>query len=356
MAKGLSGRIGSRIVRRLRGLNIKYSDLFCSPDMQLERRLYRAKHPTRIIVFKCMDGRIHIPLATKIPVGILKIFRNLGANVNLGWCYASSAFDECIEYETRAGKKVLVLLVYHFSKGEEHRGCAGHDYDTKKAMASVMQLKEQIERIYGSSHKVVCPIVCGFETDQDALVLHGDIGKTLDLSTVIDSSPDHVASVLAGLFKKMPKDVLSDLVPLIQGNIRHIAEIKKKDRPIIDVEHKESVLAVGRGFDWLHEPNKALIIGPYQPNLDDVIRTGLRIIKSNFREGRIPREEGFVSLSSATFSSSGVNERRAIERAIFHRNMIVEIVEKEDEFSELRELMCPMAITTDVNTQKFKEV
>ena len=28
--------------------------------------------------------------------------------------------------------------------------------------------------------------------------------------------------------------------------------------------HQEQVLAVGRGFDWLHIPNKALIVGPYR--------------------------------------------------------------------------------------------
>ena len=27
---------------------------------------------------------------------------------------------------------------------------------------------------------------------------------------------------------------------------------------------QEQVLAVGRGFDWLHLPNKALIVGPYR--------------------------------------------------------------------------------------------
>jgi hypothetical protein len=27
---------------------------------------------------------------------------------------------------------------------------------------------------------------------------------------------------------------------------------------------QEQVLAVGRGFDWLHIPNKALIVGPYR--------------------------------------------------------------------------------------------
>ena len=72
---------------------------------------------------------------------------------------------------------------------------------------------------------------------------------------------------------------------------------------------QEQILAVGRGFDWLHIPNKALIVGPYRfasrfrhtgflssfrltapsYNLGDPIATAGSLLLSNLRDGRIPK-------------------------------------------------------------------
>ena len=272
----------------------------------------------------------------------------------MGWSYLSSVVDECIDHEVRRGRKVLFLITYHFSRGDKHRGCAGHDYDKKKAIQSVIAFKEQIERIYGADHRIVCPVICGFETDFDALILHGDNGGIADLSELEDSSETNVKSLLTDIFRKMPQDILRDFVPLVQGNIRHIAEIKTRNRAIIDVQHKESVLAVGRGFDWLHEPNRALVIGPYQPNLDDAIRVGLKVILSNFEGRRIQKKDGFIALASATYVEAGVKGNRAKERAIFLKNMIKGII--DNDFPVLRNLAHLMAVITDLNTQKIEEV
>jgi hypothetical protein len=31
------------------------------------------------------------------------------------------------------GQRVLLLITYHYSKGDKHRGCAGFNYDTQAA-------------------------------------------------------------------------------------------------------------------------------------------------------------------------------------------------------------------------------
>ncbi|HSQ90743.1 MAG TPA: hypothetical protein VLM19_01070, partial [Nitrospiraceae bacterium] len=74
---------------------------------------------------------------------------------------------------------------------------------------------------------------------------------------------------------------------MVRGKITHIAEIKQIHREL-NVEHREWMICIGRGFDWLHMPNLALIIGPYSPDLDDPIRKAASIIESNMRAGRIP--------------------------------------------------------------------
>ena len=39
--------------------------------------------------------------------------------------------------------------------------------------------------MFGAGHGTVYPIVCGFETDDDALVLHGNNGDKLDVSKLV---------------------------------------------------------------------------------------------------------------------------------------------------------------------------
>lgn len=49
----------------------RHGEAFRSPEAWLGRQRYLAEHPTAIAVFKCMDGRINIPVATNTPAGIL---------------------------------------------------------------------------------------------------------------------------------------------------------------------------------------------------------------------------------------------------------------------------------------------
>jgi hypothetical protein len=81
--------------------------------------------------------------------------------------------DGWVSSKITGGHCCLPLVTYHFSKGDPHRGCAGHGYDTAAARAGAYSLVEQIERVFGGNHACVYPIVVGIETDEDSLVLHG---------------------------------------------------------------------------------------------------------------------------------------------------------------------------------------
>ncbi|MDD3528408.1 MAG: hypothetical protein PHS77_00895 [Gallionellaceae bacterium] len=76
----------------------------------------------------------------------------------------------------------------------------------------------------------------------------------------------------------------------------------------LDIEHREWMICVGRGCDWLHMPNLALIIGPYSPDLADPIRKAAGIIESNMCNGRIP-DDGFLLLASSPYDEIGVDRR-----------------------------------------------
>lgn len=287
----------------------RHSSAFSSPEDHLARTRYLAEHPTAILVFKCMDGRINIPLATRTPKGIIQPFRNLGGMFNLGWPHLGEVVASHVQDVVRQGRRVLALITYHYSKGDRHRGCAGFGYDTDAARDHTQEIRRQVEHVFGEAHRTVYPLVCGFETDEDALVLHAADGRTLDMARLTAADRPTLRPRLAALFPDMHPQVIEDLLPLLLGNLDHIAEVRGTNREL-DIEHREWMLCVGRGFDFLHLPNLALIIGPYSPDLADPIRKAAGIIRGNMFAGRIP-DDGFLLLASSPYCEVGVDRARA---------------------------------------------
>lgn len=314
-------------VEWLRDIARSHSASFCGSEAFLARKRYLAEHPTDIVVLKCMDGRINIPIATNTPPGIITPIRNLGGMFNLGWPHLGEVLANHVHDVVSTGRRVLMLITYHFSKGDRQRGCAGFCYDTEAAIAHTNAIKCQLEHVFGSGHGTVYPIVCGFETDDDALMLHGANGEVFDVSKLAMESESTLPLRLAVLFPDMPKQVLQDLLPLVMGNIAHINEVKKLTRTL-DIEHREWMMCVGRGFDFLHMPNLALIIGPYSPDLADPIRKAAGIIESNMRAGRIP-DDGFLLLASSPYAEIGVDRARAELKARFLSQFAADVIRNE---------------------------
>ncbi|TXG92980.1 MAG: hypothetical protein E6R10_04685 [Rhodocyclaceae bacterium] len=304
-----------------------YSARFCSPENWLARERYLANHPTAIAVLKCMDGRINIPVATKTPLGILQPFRNLGGMFDLGWPHLGEVLAGYVHRCVRDGRRVLLFITYHFSRGDTHRGCAGFAYDTAAATAHTYRIKTQVESVFGLGHDTVYPLVCGFETDEDALLLHGENGRVLDLSTLGTNDGDSLAPELADLFPDMPQQVRHDLLPLLTGNLAHIAEVRRMQRAV-DIEHREWMICLGRGFDFLHMPNLALIVGPYSPELADPIGKAAGIIEANMRSRRIP-DDGFLLLASVPYEEIGVDRARAELKSAFLAGFAAEVIARE---------------------------
>ena len=172
----------------LQNLARSHSVTYCSPESFLARERYLAEHPTDIVVLKCMDGRINIPIATNTPPGIISPIRNLGGMFNLGWPHLGEVLANHVHGVVSNGRRVLMLITYHFSKGDKHRGCAGFRYDTDAAIAHTYGIKQQVEHVFGGGHGTVYPIVCGFETDEDAIILHGNNSDMLEVAKLISQT------------------------------------------------------------------------------------------------------------------------------------------------------------------------
>jgi hypothetical protein len=340
----------------LKKINREHSDFFCSPDQDLLRGFYRSQHPTEICAFKCMDGRIHLPYITKTPLGIIQPFRNLAGKFDLGWPYLGQAFENWVKYSISKVRKCLVMVTYHFSAGNnEHRGCAGFDYDKQAALNFTAQFKAQIERVFGVEHSVVYPIIVGLETDTDSLIFHGAGDATLDLGKIdAKTDPEILRQQLAKLYPEMSATMINDLLPMVLGNLQHIAEIKASERAIIDSEHREFIIGIGRGFDWLHEPNIALLIGPYSLDLYQPVKTAMEIIQHNMEAGRI-KNDGFIVLTSAPYYRSlGIDKFRAIEKTKVLTNLAKEVAAKR--FPVLQPKMHIISAIVDNETREIEEV
>lgn len=313
----------------------RHGKTFRSPEAWLARERYLAEHPTAIAVLKCMDGRINIPVATNTPTGILMPFRNLGGMFDLGWPHLGEVLAHHVLRMTSTGRRVLVLITYHWSKGNPLRGCAGFNYDTSAAITHTREIRRQVEHIFGSGHGTVYPLVCGFETDDEALVIHGSDNTVLDLASFSTSDAATLEPRLTSLLPDMPVQMRADLLPLLLGNLEHISQVREqaqRHERMLDVEHREWMICLGRGFDFLHTPNMALIIGPYSPDLADPLRKAAGIIENNMKAGRIPND-GFLLLSSVPYDEIGVDRARAELKSRFLSQFAAGVI--RDEFGAL---------------------
>ncbi|MBS0165680.1 MAG: hypothetical protein JSR29_06355 [Nitrospira sp.] len=306
----------------------RYAQVYQSPESFLARERYSAKHDTAIIALKCMDGRLNLSVATNTPSGIIQPIRNIGGRFDMGWPHFGEVMTEQVQHMVRHGRRTLVLINYHYSKGDQHRGCAGWGYNTDASRDHALRTKRQVEEVFGSAHSTVYPLVCGFETDEDALILHGSNHRDiLDLSTVSTQDLASLPASLSRLYPDMPEEMQEDLLPLVQGNIAHIEEIRKSDRTL-EIVHHEWMIGIGRGFHWLHMPNLALIIGPYSPELADPLSKAGGIIAANMRDDRIP-DDGFLLLSVAPYQEVGVDRARATLKSRFMADFAAHIIRSD---------------------------
>jgi len=302
----------------------RHTTKFRSPEACLARKHYLARHPTAIVVLKCMDGRINIPVVTSTPPGIIQPFRNLGGMFDLGWPHLGEVLANHVQRMVAEGRQVLIFISYHFSKGDPKRGCAGFGYNTEAALAYTRIIKQQAEHIFGAGHATVFPLICGFETDEDALVLHGEKGERLELAQVTKEQAPEIGERLTVLFPDMSDQMRADLQRLVRGNLDWIAEVRANSREL-QIEHREWMICLGRGFDFLHTPNLALIIGPYSPDLADPIRKAAGIIEENMRAGRIP-DDGFLLFAAAPYYEVGVDQARAELKSRFLTDYAAEVI------------------------------
>ena len=345
----------SPLVEFLLEHNERQSAAFCSPDARLWRQQYRSRHPTEIAALKCMDGRLNLAIMSNTPPGIIQPYRNIAGKFDIGWPYFGELMEDWVNYSMGMGRDCLILVTHHWAKGDQHRGCRGFEYNTEAASLYTHELKAQIERVFGQAHIVVYPIRLGIETDEDAFVLYGNNGAQLELATLGQIAQEDLRQKVQALYPDMKPQIVNDLLPILIGNLAHIASVREERRPIEEAHHQEQIVAVGRGFDWLHLPNRALIIGPYTYDLAQPVATAAGILLSNLNEGRVPSDEGFVLMTSAAYrEEAGPQRFRAIEKTLSLAQFSEETIRRE--VPQLRERLAILSGIVNLNTRRFTQI
>lgn len=326
--------------------------------MKNERRVYRKMYPTELAAIKCMDGRVHVPKMTKIPLGIINPYRNLGGKFDLAWPFFQRDVYGWRKYAMENKRDCVVFVTYHFSKGDKHRGCKGFDYDIDAARRFTSNLKEEFDNdfqrgVFWGDSVFYC-IQLGIETDTDTLLWHpSDGGAPVDFSLVKDRTAAVLTRAISEAFPDIAENapnIISDLLPLVEGNIKHSAEIAAAHRTLKAADHNEWVLAVGRGFDWLHEPNMALIVGPWQEDLSKPISVAASVIQGNLDAGRIP-DKKVVLMTSGAYREDGPEPCLAERKSRYLRSRSLEVLKRD--FPKLLPHLEVLATTLDLRTRKL---
>jgi hypothetical protein len=380
------GKVGE-IIR----INSNYSLEYLAQLPQLEE--YKQKYPTKFMVFKCMDGRILFSHFTGAPLGYLSNFRNLGGQFNLGWAHLQATFKEVIydarmehfervsrqsklEMESRLSEiqkyvdpeiikrltlkyqgtnacdlhddAVCAIITIHYSKGSnETRGCAGSNCNIEKSLRDAKGFRMQIERACKDPdwrHKVF-PIVIGIETDKETLELYGENGQKKDLAKFnVSTSDNELRNLINELYPSMPLGMRHDFLPFLRGNINHRAKILEKTRTPEELNHQEWILGVGRSsaYDWLHQPNTAILIGLFNPDLPKIINKGLNVIKEH-------NKKKYFLLMSAACYGKGNPKMFAKEMVKYYSRLAIEQVEQNHK--ELLPYMYPVKMLINQETQ-----
>lgn len=298
------------------------------------RRSYRDEHPTEFLILKCSDGRLVFAIWTKTLAGILQPLRNIGGRFEMGWLHFQLVLRSWKKYADKKGRHSAVIVTYHFASGSRFQGCAGHRYNDQVAYEFALGLKNDLDRYAEDELKLqsdtrLCPFLVGMDTRKQSLILHGDDDRRpIDLATIKDAREGEVINLLAGHYPKKWKQtrrVILDWVPPVKGNIEHTSEVEGQDSVAQNQDHRESILAVGRGFDNLNQLNTAIIVGPWELPNEVPIITAAQVITQNLERGVIEKP---TIWTSAVYRDEGGDKFLAESKTHYLRKFTLETLKK----------------------------
>jgi hypothetical protein len=299
--------VQSAIVDELLKVNQSYSERFVREKAMREE--YRRAHASEIGWLGCMDGRMNGPMLCGMPIGVSQTWQNGGCDFSLDQQSFQRSLWDWYTCVVDQGRVCLILVFYHFSGSQKHLGCRAHQYDAHAARLVAWPLVEQLNddfREHDGSRRLYA-IPCGLETDREAFIFHRlRDSEVLNVATMLCLKEDEVRERFRDFYRNEIPDgaVIEDILEVALGNIAHVKVNGTIHRPTGSADHCESIIAFGRGFEWLFETsiNKALVLGNFDPNAKEKIKIAAEILLNNLSERKtICRKRGVALVVSVPF-------------------------------------------------------
>ena len=316
------------IVNAIKRINREQSAKYIADLPRLDA--YMAKHPTRLVCLKCMDGRVHLSAMTGAPLGRVTPFRAIGGAFRPAWpafMKRMTTLAQGARARLNRGElgRIAVLVSFHYSRSDKNLCCAGWKHDTQAAQAHARWLADELRVVYGD---YIDFIVLGVETDLDELELHGPNGVVSGVACH-NLSETEIFDRIRVAFPHLDLQTARDLAPLMAGNAKHVQEVASRTRSLCETHHAERVIALGQGFDWMATRNIALIVNDFDTNCDGAIVTACRIIMKNMGV-TLASNADVVLFSNIKYKvdADGLDRRQAEARARDLRREAVQYIKQ----------------------------
>jgi hypothetical protein len=311
----------------------------------------------RIGYFGCSGGRTDFESYIRASFGMVRQWRNIGGVHEVEeWDSLQSSVKEFALAALAEKQQVLFITSSHGVDGVKELGCKGHEFDTAKAKANAESLKKALDGFFEDCPNIFT-IRIHMETDEESLVLYNDAGEALFLQECDPGiSEDAMHGKLTQLYRnpeharQMPHAMLEALLGPVMENIRHIASLRETDHRAM-LDHREWILAVGGGFDWLYrQSNTTISIGLHDPNLYRELALAARIMGVTVKRSDFVEKRGMVTVVSVPYTPDpyGIGQRIAAARAAKLAPRVRGIV--LDAAPELKKYFQLLVVTVNVET------
>ncbi len=277
----------------------------------------------RIGYFGCMGGRADFVTYVNAPFGMVRQWRNGGGIFDLAqWDSLQASVKEFWSEAMMQGQQVLFIVASHGSDFPI-LGCKGHKHNSAAAAKCARDLKDALEGFFAGNPDVYV-VRIHLETDEEAVTFYGDRNDPLRLRAMPPGiSKNEMGRSLGELYqdtrgRMMPVEMFEEVLALAMNNLAHIAEVRLVRRPTPALDHREWILALGGGFDWLHgQSNTAMVVWPHDPDFHCWVVEAVRIISQSVDRPWFSQERGVVIAVSAPYNPDpyGVFQRLAEAKA-----------------------------------------
>ncbi len=280
-------------------------------DMRGERNEYWGRHPTRILMTRCMDGRLNVPEITGTPLGLIEEMCAFGGRFRTSWTGFMDEITDWIRRTNCAGFPNLFLMTGHFDgRDNKSLGCRGFNHSYSETRNHMLDTVGRIQRAWQSQ---LCAIAAMIDTNNDEITLCGapDADHTVTGSECIGLDKEEIRGRIQRRFPHMRREIVADLAKIMQNNAVRVDQFLENPRSVpFDLDHQERVIWIGGMSGWIPR-NLALAIHPSDTNIGGTIRDMARIIQSNIR-GAGPDEQILV-VTCHTFDDATEERGRAEE-------------------------------------------